>query len=160
MSSAHSVIGLMKWTRREEWGKPFADLLDRHLGPACQAAQVEVGDLPSVIGDQEFATLWGCAFEDFLSTDLDDGRNVVDDYLKRRGWNESPSNRAYIAGLRSSVMSLYEVSRNRSGRIIPGQRSCSWWCARAGQRANGDQGLSGNGIGSQPGSSRSVTNES
>src|SRR5262249_26087132 len=39
-----------------------------------------------------------------------DGRNVVDDYLKRRGWKESASARAYMSALRRSVMSLYEVS--------------------------------------------------
>src|SRR5439155_18881852 len=31
-------------------------------------------------------------------------------YLKRRGWKESASNKAYMTALRSSVMSLYEVS--------------------------------------------------
>ena len=54
--------------------------------------------------------VWGCVFEDFLARDLDDGRNIVDDYLKRRGWNESASNKAYMRALRSSVMSLYEIS--------------------------------------------------
>jgi len=39
-----------------------------------------------------------------------DGRNIVDDYLKRRGWKESASTRAYMSALRTSVMSLYEVS--------------------------------------------------
>jgi hypothetical protein len=55
-------------------------------------------------------TVWGCAFEDFLTRDFDDGSNVVDDYLKRRGWKEGASTRAYMAALRTSVMSLYEVS--------------------------------------------------
>ena len=41
---------------------------------------------------------------------FDDGRNFVDDYLKRRGWKESASNKAYMTALRSSVMSLYEIS--------------------------------------------------
>jgi hypothetical protein len=52
----------------------------------------------------------GCAFEDFLTRDFEDGSNIVDDYLKRRGWKESASTRAYMAALRTSVMSLYEVS--------------------------------------------------
>ena len=39
-----------------------------------------------------------------------EGSNIVDDYLKRRGWKESASARAYMLALRSSVMSLYEVS--------------------------------------------------
>jgi len=44
------------------------------------------------------------------------GRNIVDDYLKRRGWKEPVANRQYMAALRTSAMSLYEVSD-----IIPGQ---------------------------------------
>ncbi|MBS0524837.1 MAG: hypothetical protein JSS04_14510 [Proteobacteria bacterium] len=56
------------------------------------------------------AVLFGCVFEDMLATDLDDGTNVVDDYLKRRGWKESVPNKRYLTALRSSVMSLYEVS--------------------------------------------------
>ena len=103
-------MGLMKWIGRDEWREAFAELFDRHLAHACAGADVDVEDLPSLVADQDFGILWGCAFEDFLSRDLEDGRNVVDDYLKRRGWKESPSDRAYIVALRSSVMSLYEVS--------------------------------------------------
>jgi hypothetical protein len=60
--------------------------------------------------------LWGAAFEDLLATDLPDGRNIADDYLRRRGWKEGASTRDYIAGLRRSVISLYEVSG-----LVPGQ---------------------------------------
>jgi hypothetical protein len=45
-----------------------------------------------------------------------DGANIADNYLKRRGWKETPSSRAYIRALRKSVMSLYEVSE-----VIPGR---------------------------------------
>ena len=38
------------------------------------------------------------------------GRNLVDDYLKRSGWKESVQAKAYMKTLRTSVMSLYEVS--------------------------------------------------
>ena len=100
----------MKWIRREEWRDAFAAVVDRHLVPACSGADVDVRELPDLIGDHWFMSLWGCAFEDFLTHDLDDGRNIVHDYLKRRGWKESPSTRAYMAALRSSAMSLYEVS--------------------------------------------------
>jgi hypothetical protein len=43
------------------------------------------------------------AFEDFLTREIVDGRNVVDDYLKRRGWRESASTKAYMRALRDSV---------------------------------------------------------
>jgi hypothetical protein len=45
-----------------------------------------------------------------LTRDFDDGSNIVDDHLKRRGWKESSSTRQYMAALLSSVASLYEVS--------------------------------------------------
>ena len=65
----------------------------------------------SILDQQQFtSTIWGCAFEDFLTRELDDGRNIVDDYLKRRGWKENASTRSYMSALRTSVMSLYEVS--------------------------------------------------
>lgn len=110
MASAHSLAGLMKFLRREEWRDAFNEVLDRHLAPACAKADIAIDELPDHIGDHNTSVLWGCVFEDFLTRDLDDGSNIVDDYLKRRSWKESASNKAYIAALRSSVISLYEIS--------------------------------------------------
>jgi hypothetical protein len=110
MASASSLYGVMKWLRRDEWNEAFSDLLEKHLRPACSKWDVEIDELSSVIGDDWFMNLWGCAFEDFLTREFADNRNIVDDYLKRRGWKESTTNKAYMAALRSSVMSLYEVS--------------------------------------------------
>lgn len=110
MASAHSLAGLMKWLRREEWQDAFSDLLDLHLGAACAKADISIEELLEIVGDHHATVLWGCVFEDFLTRDLDGGRNIVDDYLKHRGWKESASNKAYISALRSSVVSLYEIS--------------------------------------------------
>ncbi len=110
MASVRSLAGLMKFLRREEWRAVFNEVLDRHLAPACTRAEVSIDELPNLLGDHHGSVLWGCVFEDFLTRDLDDGRNIVDDYLERRGWKESASNKAYITALRSSVMSLYEIS--------------------------------------------------
>src|SRR3546814_343972 len=41
--------------------------------------------------------------------------NIVDDYIRRRGWNESGPTRIYLRALRSSVMSLHEVSEVEPG---------------------------------------------
>src|SRR3546814_3526942 len=49
---------------------------------------------------------------DVCSSDL---RNIVDDYIRRRGWNESGSTKIYLRALRSSVMSLYEVNEVEPG---------------------------------------------
>ena len=95
---------------RDEWRGVFDELLERHLGRACVKAGIAIDELPDVVGEHHSSVLWTCVFEDFLALSLDDGRNIVDDYLKRRGWEDSVSNRAYMAALRNSVMSLYEVS--------------------------------------------------
>jgi hypothetical protein len=110
MVSANSLQGVMKWLRRDEWPEAFTDVLEKHLTPACSKWDLTIEELPSVIGEDWYMNLWGCAFEDFLTREYDDNRNIVDDYLKRRGWKESATNRAYMTALRSSVISLYEVS--------------------------------------------------
>jgi hypothetical protein len=56
-------------------------------------------DIADVLGDEAATVLFGAAFEDLVATDLPDGRNIADDYLRRRGWKESASTREYIAGL-------------------------------------------------------------
>ena len=75
-------------------------------------------DITDVLGDYAATVLWGAAFEDLLATDLPDGRNIADDYLRRRGWKESASTRDYITGLRRSVISLHEVSGLVPGRSM------------------------------------------
>ena len=112
---AHSLEGLMKWLRRDEWRDAFDETFEQHLMAACNQAGVEKDELAKFLDDHELSNLWGCVFEDFL-TQLDDaGRNIVDDYIKRRGWKESASDRRYMIGLRNSVMSLYEVSSIEPG---------------------------------------------
>ncbi|NJS14803.1 MAG: hypothetical protein HC788_09590 [Sphingopyxis sp.] len=109
MAANHSIDGLIKWTNRDEWRVAFDAVLNRHIFQACHAAGVERGELAEIVGDSGISNLWGCAFEDFVSSGPDE-RNVAIDYLKRRGWKESAGTRAYIEALRRSTMSLYEVS--------------------------------------------------
>jgi hypothetical protein len=116
MASAHSLAKLIKFIRRTEWGPAFAEVLDEHLEHACGAHRIHPGEIFDVLGDDLAATLHGCALEDFLSREYEGARNVIDEYLKRRGYAESGGNRRYMLALRSSVMSLYEVSD-----VVPGQ---------------------------------------
>src|SRR5438132_3008395 len=111
MTSAHSLQGLMKWLARAEWRDRFAEVYDHHLLPACRRTGLDAEEVAAILGENWFmTTVWGGAFEDFLTREGADGRNIVDDYLKRRGWKESASTRSYMSALRTSVISLYEVS--------------------------------------------------
>jgi hypothetical protein len=111
MASKHLLQGLIKWLTRDPWRDRFPEILDSHMLPACDEVGLEVEDLVSTLGEGFFmSTVWACAFEDLLTREFSDGSNIVDDYLKRRGWKESASVRSYMAALRGSVVSLYEVS--------------------------------------------------
>lgn len=117
MAISDSLSGLMKWMERPEWAGEFRTVFAEHVGEACEQAGVDVGDLAGLLGDYTAMILFGCAFEDFLTrTDAEGGRNIVADYLKRRGWKESVTNKRYIQALRDSEMSLYEISE-----VVPGR---------------------------------------
>jgi len=89
-------------------------MVEKHLRRACDLNDIDIHDLPEVIGDTAMAA-FDCAFEDLCTVTWEDGRNLCSDYLKRRGWKETVMIRAYIGALRDSVMSLYEASDVRPG---------------------------------------------
>ena len=110
MANKHKLEGLIKWSMRERWADRFEQVLEDHLMPTCEETGLEINDVVAAIGEDLFmSTVWACAFEDFLTREFDDGENAIDDYLKRRGWKETASVRTYMAALRNSTMSLYEV---------------------------------------------------
>jgi hypothetical protein len=117
MPTSHDLSGLMKFLDRDEWRECFAEVFDDHFGPILDDGDMEFEELAEILGADMAMTLWGCAFEDFLTQDFEgEPSNIVDEYLKRRGWKENAQSRAYMGALRTSVMSLYEVSD-----IVPGQ---------------------------------------
>src|SRR4051794_4828640 len=108
--SDRAIAAVMQWAAREEWRGWLEDVIADHLAPACLAAGGAPDELPDLLGEDAHAQLIGCAFEDFLTREFEpDGRNVVDDYLERRGWTEPVAAKRYLQALRRSVMSVYEV---------------------------------------------------
>jgi len=111
MANKHTLEGLIKWSMRDRWADRFEQILEDHLMPTCDETGLEIDDIVATLGEDLYmSTVWACAFEDFLTREFDDGGNAIDDYLKRRGWKETASVRTYMAALRNSTMSLYEVS--------------------------------------------------
>jgi hypothetical protein len=136
MKTGHDLMGLIKFLGRDGWKEPFQSVLDEHFGPATKAFALEYDDIGDLLGDQWAMTLWGCAFEDFLTRRLEpDGRNLVDVYLKRRGWKEGAQTRAYMTALRNSIVSLYEVSA-----IVPGQSLLARDLIRGGEPVRVNEG--------------------
>ncbi|MEC5293501.1 MULTISPECIES: hypothetical protein [unclassified Aurantimonas] len=130
-ASAHDLVGLVKFLGRDDWKEPFETVLGEHFSPALDAFDLDEDEIGDVLGEHWAMTLWGCAFEDFLTRTVEpDGRNLVDAYLKRRGWKEGAQAKAYMKALRTSVMSLYEVSE-----IQPGQSFLARDLIRGGEPA-------------------------
>ncbi len=99
------------------WFGRLQEVVAEHLMPALEEFDLDHDDLPEVLGEPWLGVLWGCGFEDFLSRQYEDG-NIVDIYLKRRGWNEIEPNREYFAALRDTPVSLYEVSEVNPGNSM------------------------------------------
>lgn len=107
---ANALNGIIRWIDRAPWTAAHGELLGLFLAPVCDQAGVgSIDELGEAVGPRTMRVIWGIVFEEFLCRDLDFG-NPVDDYLKRRGWKERPATRAYLAALRASRLSLFEIS--------------------------------------------------
>jgi hypothetical protein len=120
IAGADKAVGnVMGWALRDHWVDEWSHVLADHVAPVCDDLGIDPEALESTLGADGFAIVFACAVEDFLSRSFgDDGRTVVDDYLKRRGWRESGAARAYLRALRVSTMSLYEVVDLAPGRHL------------------------------------------
>ncbi len=97
----------------------MAEVVSNHLSMVCDRFDLEVEDIIEIL-DGAFDMPMGCILEDFFSARFgEDGeRNVIDDYLARRGWREKVPARRYLTALRDSVISLYEVVAVDPGRSM------------------------------------------
>ena len=112
---ANVFDGLVKWMVQGPWPGYLQEAIDDHLHAYCDAYDLDTfEELATKIGAHWVAALNDIAMTDFLSRETRDG-NVVDQYLKRRGWNEKAIPKAYLKGIRDSVMSIFEVSDIRPG---------------------------------------------
>ena len=108
--------GLYKWRRRGCWEEHFKDVYDEHLRTYSDLHNIDsVGDLAELIGLGRAFSISSFISSDFLTRETENG-NVVDLYLKQRGWKERAIAKAYLKAVRNSVMTLYEVSHIRPGK--------------------------------------------
>lgn len=110
MSRRSGLDGLARWTEREEWAEQFDDLFDKHYGALLDRYDLDFEDLDELLGEDNADMLWSWVLEDFATWPRrTDGQTVVDDYLKRRGWKETATNRRLLEALRDSAPRLWQV---------------------------------------------------
>lgn len=125
----HDLSDLIKWMARDEWRHRVDAVMAEHFEPAMHQFELAFEEIDDALGGSWALTLWGCAFEDFLTRRFEpDDENPVETYLRRRGWKERALSRSYMAALQTSVMSLYEVSD-----LVPGQSFCARDLIRGGE---------------------------
>ncbi len=111
MSRKNGLEGLARWAERDDWAEVFDEVFDRHFGDLLDAYDIDFEALDELIGADNADMLWAWALEDFATLPrAEDGLTVVDDYLKRRGWKEGPTNRRHLEALRDSIVGFYEVA--------------------------------------------------
>jgi hypothetical protein len=124
-----ALTNISKWSKRPEWAKRLEAVVEEHVGQI--ETEFELGsrdELIDEIGPETYVNgVLTNAFEDFLTRGgpPDEEKNVVDDYLRRRGYREVGTGRRYLEALRDSSISFYEVlESDPGGRVVLRDRIC------------------------------------
>jgi len=110
VTGKHLTYGLQKWSARPEWQDNFTELLARHLEPVCERFDLDEDSFWHLFPEGFEMVMMTYVFEDLVTETFPDGRNLADEYLKRRGWKESATTRNYIRALKESRIRIYEIS--------------------------------------------------
>ena len=114
-----AIANLVKWAARDEWEGLQLELYAVHIDRVADALDMSADDIAELLGDSALM-LHVFIAEDFFTAGFgeDDELNLIDDYLKRRGWREAVSARRYLEALRDSHVSLYEIVDVDPGRSV------------------------------------------
>ena len=104
-----AINNLVKWSAKEEWSSFREQVFAEHFDMICDRFDTTEEEIADLLGDA-FGMVFGCVLEDFFTARFgDEGDNIIDDYLNRRGWREKIPAKRYLAAMRDSTLSLYEV---------------------------------------------------
>ena len=116
---ARAVDNLLRWADSDEWESRRRLVFDAHFGMLLEDLDMSAEELFEGLGNHG-ETILQFIIEDFLAAWFgdDEDENVVDEYLKRRGWLEKRPATQYLRGLRDATPSLYEVQGLDPGRSL------------------------------------------
>ena len=115
-----ALANVVEWAGdHDEWGDFRAEVFGAHFGPLMDGLELADEALFERLGPMTPVVL-NAVMEDFLASRFgEDGeRNVVDEYLARRGWLEKKQAASYLRAVRDSTPSLYEVVALDPGRAV------------------------------------------
>lgn len=110
-----AVDSISKFALRDEWQDRCVKVTDEHLSGVLETFDLDPDELPERLGGT-YPALLDFVLEDFMTREFKPGaKNVVEDYLARRGWRESAPGKQYLQALRHSAVSVYEVTETVPG---------------------------------------------
>lgn len=113
-----AIDNLIAWSQRDEWAHSREQVLAGHFDDVFERFDITMDGIARKLGEQAIRMVLGCVLEDFFAARFgEDGLNVVDDYLRRRGWKEKVPARRYLEAMRDSRISLYEIVD-----LVPGKQ--------------------------------------
>lgn len=114
-----ATVNLIAWSERDPWAARHAEVFAFHMDPFADILEEPAEDIVELFGEA-YHVLGVFICEDFFTAHFgeDADENVIDDYLKRRGWRETAAARMYLEGMRDSAVSLYEVVGIDPGRSL------------------------------------------
>jgi hypothetical protein len=115
-----AIEHLEKFLGQGDWRARLADYRDALLEPVFAEAQVDVPELFESLEQHGLLTSFAAFVDEaFFCARLEpDGANLIDAYLKRRGWQESPRARAYLQGMRDTTPAVWEVRATAPGAWV------------------------------------------
>ena len=115
-----TLANIVEWAgEHDEWADFRAEVFGAHFEALVEDMELSDEKLFEFLGPASPAVLTA-VMEDFLSTRFGEKgeRNVVDEYLARRGWLEKRQATRYLQAVRDSTPSLYEVVALDPGRAV------------------------------------------
>jgi hypothetical protein len=109
-----AINNLAKYlVRHDDFELSFDRACDMLLGGIAMGYHMQGNEL---VDKLEHLGLWqgvhGFIFEHLVTQrNLDQGESLIDDYLKRRGWSESPTGKRYLMALNQMDLGLWEVTQ-------------------------------------------------
>jgi hypothetical protein len=106
-----AVAQAFEWGKRKEWLDLMEQVLAEHLSSSFEdEEEVDLDEIMDSLDPEILEIVIPFAMEDFLSSRFEpDGKNVIDDFLKRKGSTLPPFGRKYLEALRDSIPGFYEV---------------------------------------------------
>jgi len=108
---AQAIERIGKYAGGDDWREHRHAHLEAMLGRLLAQYDLELQacfDEVTELGQAE--TLVGFLHESFLAAEFGPEKaNVIDEFLARRGWQQTPRAREYLQGIRTTPVSLYEV---------------------------------------------------